>query len=373
MFKDIYILLDWMNNEERDEIFKFNYLIEAQSTDEIIDSFYSKENTSEENDKKMWLTTSLEYFMFVYYLKSKWYKKSQIKVLFDPSLLIFNDKLYQITADKIVYLSIYKVWFFSLRWINWQHPFFFLLKTLIGLKWGKASKANDLNMNMMTTRWKFHALNSLYKRRSKYIWDIIMIHEIKSSQYDILRKFISDNMWNNILIKKDFRSCWNWNYPVDLKKFDDSQKKKFDIAIVRNAIKYEAVYIVPIEEFIEEFRIYFTKVKWKIKIHSIKKKITNTTIEDILKMEVFKYWWMFKWGYVTNKERKTTYKKEYKLSIKLLKNLDYTNWILEFWKTVDWRYIFFEVNGMWAVMPYKWEDIENIRKYYDWIFENFFI
>jgi hypothetical protein len=319
----------------------------------------------------MELTTSLEYYMFLYNLNSQWYNKNQIYTLVNPSLIIFNESIYHIVEKNMVKLDIKKAWFYSMRWINWQHPFFFLLNTLVTKHWGEASYPNNLNIKMMTSRWKFHALNSLYKKREKYIWNIMFAHNIKISQYKILQKFIYDNIWKDILIKKDFRSCWEWNYPVDLKNFDEFQSDKFNLAFETNDVKYDALYIVPIEEFSEEYRIYFTKVDWKIKIHSIKKKEINITKDEIMAMKVFEYWGSFTWSYIENIERKSKYKKVNETAKKLIKNLDYTSWILEFWKTIDWRFVFFEVNGMWAVMPYKWEDTKNITKYYHNLFKCF--
>jgi hypothetical protein len=44
---------------------------------------------------------------------------------------------------------------------------------------------------------------------------------------------------------------------------------------------------------------------------------------------------------------------------------------LEFWKTLKWNLIFFEVNSMADPICYEWEDINNMSKYYESIFKSF--
>jgi hypothetical protein len=60
-----------MYPNEYDEILRFDYLRNANSTEEILEAFYSRDNSYEENQKKMELTTSLEYYMFLYNLNSQ--------------------------------------------------------------------------------------------------------------------------------------------------------------------------------------------------------------------------------------------------------------------------------------------------------------
>jgi len=369
MLRKVYISLDSYNKDEIEEIEKYNFLINKEA-EEVFEKFYSKSNNVEENRKIMEYTTSLEYIMFVnYLLQKKWYDISLIDTLINSSLFIFNDKLYEIKNNEINELDIDNVWFFSLRWINWQHPFFFVLKSLIKSKWWFITKNNDCLQ--MTTRGKFYALSSLYKKNIWLIWNIIIPFNIKREQYEIFKNFIKNNFWDYILIKKDFYSCWEWNFPISLNNYDINQENKFKKAMDNNDSRIDAVYIVPIEKFIEEYRVYFTKVNWDILIHSVKKKNINIDLEEIVKMDVFRYWWYFDWNYVSIEQLKKEYKFIIKHSMKYLKNVSYNCWNLEFWKNINWEFRFFEVNTMWSVMPYKWEDTKNLIQYYNKLFENF--
>lgn len=371
MLNNVYICLDWYNYDELAEIEKYNNNLKEKNSKEIFNKFYSKNNTYEENSKIMEYTTSLEYFMFINYLKeNKWYNLKNIITLTNPSLFILNNKLYQIKNNKIIQLNINKVWFFSLRWINWQHPFFFILKSLLKQKWSIASRNNDFLK--MSTRWKFFALNSLYDNwKNNLIWSIIIPFNIKKEDYELFKNFIYNKLWNNILIKKDFYSCWEWNFPISLENYDEFQKNKFEKALFNNEMRIEAVYIVPIEKFTEEYRVYFTKIDWKISIYSVKNKSINIDIDEITRMDVFKYWWFFEWDYIDNNELKNNYNFIIKKSIKYIKNLDYNCWNLEFGKNINGKFVFFEVNTMGSVMPYKWEDTKNIIEYYNNLFKTF--
>lgn len=368
MFNKVYICLDSYNTDEIEEIKNYNFL-SSSSSQEIFQYFYSKSNSYEENQTVMAYTTSLEYFLFYQHLLKLWYNSTHIETLITPSMFIYNDKLFIINNEKIEELFIDKVWFFSIRWIDWQHPFFFILKTLLKSKWGKALRNNDYsNMN---TRWKFFALNCLFEKPKELLSNIIIPFNIKEKDYQIFVDFIKSNMWDSILIKKDFYSCWMGNFPIDLWNCDDFQYGKFKTSMQNHSNKVEAVYIVPIEKFTEEYRVYFVKWDNKVNIYSVKKKNININIDEVHKMDVFKYWGLYDWDYIPLEDFYGKYDDAYQWAIKYLQTLDYSFWNIEFWKNENWEFVFFEVNTMWSALPYKWEDTNLLISYYDNIFKYF--
>lgn len=368
MFNKIYICLDWYNLDEVQEIKNYSFLSHS-NFQEIFRCFYSKSNTYEENQIIMQYTTSLEYFLFYTYLLKIWYDTKNIETLINPSLFIYNDTLFIIDNWEIKQLFIEQVGFFSIRWINWQHPFFFILKTLLSSKWWKALRNNDYSY--MNTRWKFFALNSLYKKRSELLWDIIIPFNIKKSDYQVFANFLKNNLGDSILIKKDFYSCWMWNFPINLSNFDSFQENKFINAIKNNSDKIDAIYIVPIEKFIEEYRIYFVKFEEKINIYSVKTKRVNITKDEIHKMEVFKYGGYYDWEYIELEKFYLEYNYVYEVVLKYLETLDYNFWNIEIWKKENWEFSFFEVNTMWSALPYKGNDTNSLINYYENIFKHF--
>lgn len=124
---------------------------------------------------------------------------------------------------------------------------------------------------------------------------------------------------------------------VDLENYDDKQRQKFERVMNGHREFGKEVYISPFEKFIEEYRVYFTKLNEKIKIYSLKKKTVTSPEEDIIKAENFEYYTnvMIKWEYIENKEWRTTRKELIKASKEYIKKLEYTTGALEFGKTED--------------------------------------
>lgn len=365
MLKKIYISADDL--EKENEIEKFYFLFDEKKVFEIWK--YSMKMW-EPYDWRIYDVAVLEIFLFYNYLIKKWYKKSDIEILSNKSMFIKNDDLYKIENWKIIKLETDNVWFFSTRAINWNNPFFFLLRKIIEKKGWIMKRTNSEN-SCIYWKGKFYALNFLYNKRNKFIGDIIIPYKITEENYIIFKDYLKNNFSKKIVIKRDFSCAWQWVYVIDTENFDSKQNDKFNIAMKNKDIHYKGVYITPYYEFEEEYRFYFTKHNDKIKIYSFKKKKIMSSIQDIIKADTFQYYKnvKIKWEYVEKKYWKE-YKKIFNLASKYLKKLEYSTGTLEFWKTIDWKIIFFEVNPMSATLCYRWEDEENMNNYYLGIYNN---
>lgn len=359
MFKKIYVSFNSLSSPEEEEIKKLNFLFMEKDISLIW------EQKLKGNIK---YATTLEIYILICFLRNKWYEN--IELLIKPSLFIFNNWLYQINNNKISELDIEEVWFFSVRWYNWNHPFFLTLKKIISKKWWKLTKTNYWNVTI-NDNWKFRPLVCLYDKRKKFIWDIIIPHWIKQKDYSLFKNFIINKLWDKVVFKRNFWEYWKEVYMVDLLKFDSLQEKKFNNALNFHLSKDKEIYITPFEEFSNEFRVYFTNFNNKPKVYSIKMKKINWDTDDIFKSENFYYKWKFKWSDVEDLEYKNEYKYIVDFSKKYIKHLDYTTWVLEFWEKINWGFMLFEVNHMAATLCTTKEDADNMNKYFHEIYENY--
>lgn len=370
MYKKIYINLDNISDNAIDEINKYNNLFYEKDTKEIWDKFriqrLQKSFKETINDVNV-----LELFLLTNYIQELWYKAYQIELLINKPLFIHNDELYKIENWECILLDTEDVWFFSVRWSNWNYPFFFILEKIISKKWWKMLKTNDLNRNIVFKE-KLYALNDLYLNREKYIGNIVIPYKIHTENYNIFISYLKDNLSSQIVLKKDWTQLWQWVFVVDLDNFWEIQEKKFNNMKTHNEFLKE-IYIVPFEEFQEEYRVYFTKYNWIPKIYSLKKKKVTSEKEQIFNTESFEYYKnvMLEWTYINNSLWFCEYRELYEISLEYINLLQYNVWALEFWKTKDWRFIFFEVNSMADPICYEWEDMDNMTEFYNSIFKNF--
>ncbi|MDD3302691.1 MAG: hypothetical protein PHN31_03970 [Candidatus Gracilibacteria bacterium] len=368
MYKKIYINLD--NLEKEGEIFKFHFLFDEKNIFRIWD--YSMK-MGETYDGRVFDLATFELFLFFNYLKKKGYKKENIEVLSDTELFIKNDDLYKIENGNVYKLETKNVGFFSTRGINWNNPFFFILSKIIEKKGGVMKKTNNKN-SFVYGKGKFYALNSLYNERKNYIGDIIIPYNIKKDNYDNFINYIKSSFSSKIVIKKDFSCAGQGVYVIDLDRDDSINKEKFVNGLTNTELHYKGIYITPYYNFEDEYRFYFTKYGGKIKLFSFKRKQILSSFEEIVNSSTFQYYKnvKLKWEYVKNSDW-NNYKDVIKLAKKYLDKLEYSTGTLEFGKTVDGKYIFFEVNPMSATLCYRGEDEKNLNDYYLSIFDNFLL
>lgn len=368
MYNKIYINLDNIWDEIKTEIEEYSFLLKEKNINNIWNHFRIKKKI-EDREKFMISVFSLELYLFINYLNNLWYDLSKIEILKDRPMFIYNDDLYKIEDFVIEKMDTDNVWFFSVRWTNWNYPFFYILNKLIRAKWWVMTKSNDINRNLIW-KWKFYALNSIYTERKKLIWDIVIPYKISENLYNIFSDFLKKKIGWKIVLKKDSTQLGQGVYVVDLDNYDLSQQNKFKKVMLWHKEFWKEVYITPFKQFKEEYRIYFTKFKWDIKIFSVKKKIVTTPLNEIVKADNFEYYTnvMLEWSYIENKNWD---KKLIKVSKHYIDKLEYTTWALEFWKTLEWKLVFFEVNSMADPICYEWEDMKNMTKYYKSIFKSF--
>jgi len=372
MLNKIYIHIDNLPTADKKEISTYSFLRNEMDSNEIWNNYIIRDRKIPDNKKHLISVEVLELYLFINYLKNKWYSDSQIELVNDKSLLLYNDDLYKIENWTYLKMDIKKVWFFSMRWQWWNNPFFYLLKSVIEGKWWKMKRTNDIKRNLQW-KCKFYALNSLYKKRKQLIWDIVVPYKIKQKDYNIVVSFLIEKLWWKVVVKKDMTIAWEGVFITNLLDYDSIQRNKFESVMKTHMQLWRELYIVPFEKFKEEYRIYFTKLDWKIIAHSLKRKNILSSDEEIFKADSFKYYKNIKleWSYIENKDWEWKYKNIIKISKKYLKNLDFTTGTLEFWETLDWRLIFFEVNSMSAALCYDWEDVWNMTRYYHTLFKNF--
>lgn len=370
MYKKIYISLDNVWDDVTKEINEYNFLLKEKNISVIWNHFRIKKKI-EDREKFMISVFSLELYLLVNYLDKNGYDLSKIEILQDKPMFIYNDDLYKIENNNIVKLETENVWFFSVRWTNWNYPFFFILEKIICSKGWNMEKTNNLNRNVLW-KWKFYALNSLYLDRKNLIWDILIPYKISKQDYKVFIEFIETNIWHKIVLKKDSTQLWQWVIVVDLEKYDQKQQEKFEKMMLSHKDFWKEVYIIPYKKFKEEYRIYFTKYAWNIRIFSLKKKVVTSSEEEIFNAETFEYYKnvMLSWSYIENRDWDENL---IKISKEYISKLEYTTWALEFWKMENWDLMFFEVNSMADPICYEWEDMNNMSNYYNNIFDNFFV
>ncbi len=357
--KKIYVCFNITSKEEEDELNKLSFLFNELDFDKILE---------QKLKRNIDYATTLEIYLLICTLRNKWY--NDIELLINPSLFIFNENLYKISNNIVIKLDINNIWFFSVRWYNWDHPFFYLLKNIIEEKWWNMTKTNYDNSSF-NDNWKFRSIGALYKKRKKFIWNIIVPHDIKENEYNVFKNFIKENIWNKIVIKKNFWEFWKEVFMLDLENYDELQKKKFIDNLDTHLIKTKEIYITSFELFKNEYRVYFTNFNKVPKIYSIKMKHLKWDENEIFKEFNFYYKGKFTWEDMTNVQMKNEYKYIINISKKYVNNLDYTSWVLEFWEWVWWSLILFEVNHMWASLCTTKEDSDNMREYYKEIFKNY--
>ena len=375
MYKKIYVNLDNIPLDVSKEIEEFLFLKEEDDIEIIWRNFRMKMKEQRKQWEKYMISVfSLELYLFLRHLRKEWYTMDQIEILRDRPMFIHNDDLYEIRNGKWMKMETDNVWFFAIRWWNWGYPFFFLLKRLIGKKWWKVMKTNDIKRNIIW-KGKFYALDTLYEDRGRLIGDIVVPYKVSPQHYPIFLDFLRKKMWWKIVLKKDNTQLWQWVFVVDLENFDEDQNAKFTRVMKTHKEFGKEVYLMPFDQFEEEYRVYFTKFHGKIKIYSLKRKFVTSSVEDIVKADNFEYYTnvMLKWEYIENKEWQWEGKRYSQLietSKEYVEKMDYTTGALEFGKTLDGRLVFFEVNSMADPITYEWEDMDNMQGFYEDIFNN---
>lgn len=359
--KNIYISFSWCCDIEKEEIEKFIYLCDQQFLDSIWEQKIKRNIT---------MATTLEIILLVWNLKQKWY--NNIELMINPSLFIFNEDLYRIDNNKITKLDTERVGFFFVRWYNRLHPFFFILRNLVENKWWIMEKANAENKYIIDN-WKFRPITCLYSKREKFIWDIIIPNWIKIEDYSTFTDFIRENIWNKIVVKRNYWEFGKEVYMVDLGNYTSKQQNKLERLYSSHKVYRKEIFIWAFKQFKNEYRVYFTNFHKKPLVFSIKIKNLKDEIDlkDIFNKDNFYYKKMFIWSDMTNDEMKNRYKYIVEMSKEFIKNLDYTTGVLEFWETLDWRPFLFEVNHMAASLCTTKEDSVNMSRYYFKIFDSF--
>ncbi len=361
MYKKVYLYMGKVTSSVHDEIDRFSFLFEEWNMETIWKHWRLMENGNTLPFMKS--VEARELFLFYNYIKKELWEKIEFEIIYNEGLFIHNEELFKVKNGEITKMKLKKALFCSLR-PACIHPIFFLLEKVLRKKWGQFKKTNFIKREI-SLKCKFYALNSLYSERDRFIGNIIIPYNIKEKDYSSFREYMIQEFSSEIVIKKDCTSAWKWVWMIDVDDYDLVQYEKFWKAMSTQNSFNQSIYITRYENFEEEYRFYFTKEARDIQIYSVKKKKVLTERKDVLGAEWFEYNKDVRllWEYIENDSWKKKYKKEYDFAKKYIKRLDYINGALEFWKTVEWKMIFFEVNAMAAPICYKWEDEKNMIKY----------
>lgn len=362
--KKVYFITGNLDSLWKEELDNFMYLLDADY-DEIFDNHYLywlKDRSQNKNKFSYW--TVLEVLLFNKYMKDIWI--NDLQILYEPQFFLFNEKLYKIDNKwNIKEIWLEWLWIFSIRAKMMLHPSFEILSNLIENYWWTVYRANfkDLKSTCFIKN-KLHSIIFLYKKRSKFIWDIIIPNWIKEWNEKVFINWMRDNFSDKIVIKEDWIQCCSWLTILDLKNWD----QKFNIEKIKYILKSQnstqyRPYILPYYDFKNEYRIYFSKYDWNIKIHSVKwKKLKNSNTE-------FKNWkdMSFSWFKI---EKWDNIQHIIKYTKEMLEIMDFETWTLEFGELDNWDIIFFEVNPSSNPMMFE-NDQEIIKNFYVDIFDDF--
>jgi len=301
------------------------------------------------------------------YLLLQYLKKDEVNCRFwyNNSLFIYNDDVYRIVGKDIVKVDIEGMYYFSFR-ESFAHPFFQKFEKLLNNNGGKLCKPNKATMINTGCMNKMYAMNELYNHRDKYIQDLIIPHNIKTTDYPVFMQFVKDNLGSKVVFKND---CIQEGKGVIFKNLDEGLdipelKKSMDM----HKHKQKELLIAPAYNIVNEYRCYFTKYD-KIEIFAIKQRV-NTTKEDEyyakanihinVNMKV-------KWLEIKNNTE--VFKDAAKTAYEMIELMSYDTGCLEFAITDKGKIVFFEVNQMAGPLPFEGEDCKNMNKYYISMFD----
>lgn len=304
----------------------------------------------------------LEPYIIIYHLKSQGYEESQIEIIYDTSLFIHNEKLYEIEDEKIQEIDLEKLLFFSLR-ESWFHPFYALLDSLLTSKGGKLHKPNKATMENVGCMNKFYCIKALYahNKREEFLGDIIIPYNIAKKHYPLFLSYIKEHLGDSIVLKQD---CIQEGNGVYVKNTDDDT-----IIPLLNSHKSKnrELFITPLQEIEAEYRIYFSKSTPQAKqskIFSIKQRINTTETSELLTKTNLKIYQNIEVEWKLIPKESDEHTKASHIAKEILEYLPYRFGALEFAITKENKIVLFEVNQMAGILPFKGEDVRDITEWY---------
>ena len=362
--KEAIISLDIMPRKTYDKFTKFSHLQNA--TPSKIWEHYPSTGLNNYDANKMVLEASIiETYLLVNYLKDNGVKP---RFWYNNPLFIHNDDLYRIKGNEIIKEDIENLYFVSLR-ESLSHPFYRILKIILQNKGGDLVKPNIQTMHNAGCMNKFYAKRELYKKRDKYLGDLIIPFNITQRDHEVFMKYVKENLGSKIVLKKD---CVQEGRGVIFRDLDrDDQKENISKILNSHKTKDREVVISSAYEIEREYRCYFTKHGDKKTVYSIKQRVNSEDIDVYDKDDITIYKNIaVKWHEVKTDSDIFEFGSE--LTKEMLDNLTYDTGCLEFAKTKDGKIIFFEINQMAGPLPFAGEDTQNMTNYYYSMFDDMF-
>ncbi len=313
------------------------------------------------DSKKMVKETSIiEPYLLLQYLKKD---DIQCRFWYNNSLFIYNDDLYRIVGNDIIKVDLDGLYYFSFR-ESFAHHFFSIFEKLLEKNGGKLCKPNKATMRNTGCMNKIYAINELYKKRDKYIQDIIIPYNIKQTDYLTFMKFLKDTIGTKVVFKND---CIQEGRGVIFKNLNEGYNIP-ELEKSLNLHKQKELLIAPAYTIQDEYRCYFTKYK-KAKIFAIKQRVNITLEEEFYSKENIHINVNMKVKWLEVKNNSNVFKFASKIAYEMIDIMSYDTGCLEFAITDIGKIVFFEVNQMAGPLPFEGEDCQNMNKYYISMFD----
>ncbi len=359
----------------------YSYFLDKLS---LISNIGDIDNIIKKYNYKIWLKNEwtiqnsnfIEAFMFLkYFLKSWYWKISDIEWVSKKNFLIYNDDIY-VYENRNWFLLDCKVIFATCR-DGWQSQFFIYLYNK-----QKYDKKIVLIKPDYIKDWlyrdKLYFISKIQKFRKKYIWDIVIPFIMDNNKEAVLSMlfFIKYRFWDKFVIKSSIWIMWQWVRALKysyLKEDNNSLVVLIDKFFPKKVYNYNCPYLIPYYNIKKEFRIYYTYwLNSKINIYSVKNRV------NIMEWDLFKKADMTYnniktiWNYNKLDDFYKNDSKVYNISKKIIKLLWLETGVLELCELENWKIRFLEVNPLWWSLTYPWDDEENIKNFYLDIWNNQF-
>ena len=315
------------------------------------------------NPKTMVKETSIiEPYLLLQYLKKD---NVNCRFWYNNSLFIYNDDLYRIVGKDVIKVDLEGMYYFSFR-ESFAHPFFSILEQLLEKNGGKLCKPNKATMRNTGCMNKMYAMNELYKRRDRYIQDIIIPYNIKPTDYLVFMKFLEKNIGSKVVFKND---CIQEGKGVIFKNL----KEGYDIPELKKSLdihkhKQKELLIAPAYNIENEYRCYFTNYN-KAKIFAIKQRVNTTLEEEFYSKANIHINVNMKVKWLEVKNNSDVFEFASKVAYEMINMMSYDTGCLEFAITDQGKIVFFEVNQMAGPLPFEGEDCANMNDYYISMFD----
>lgn len=305
-----------------------------------------------DNSNSINKATFFEFISFLEYCRSKSINSNEIIIIKYFNLFISDNKCFINMKDELVELTKEDT-LLSLRqyFKNWLYEVVNYFTNLV-----IPDKDNQFNFDKLSVVNKI-LLNSDFNSLKEIYWDlsIFFINDKENIRF-IVSKL--KEKYNKFVIKNIYSEMWKWVYTFDIDNISFEYKiYKYLENNYRNPL-----LVFPYFNLETEYRLYYDYFDWKINIYSVKLKENNNIEESFEKWNFH----MYKNLDVTRDiyDKKYFSKKENNYIENIIKLLWWKVWVMEFISTDKNDLYLMEVNHLWWLLLYDWQDVENLNQFY---------